>query len=453
MSVKKTTNIDNSLISSDLPNEFISEIQKIMPENWHCFIESLSKSVPISIRLNPFKSEKYIFEDYKGENVDWASYAYYLKVRPSFTLDPLFHAGHYYVQEAASMYLEQIIKKHIATSALVLDLCAAPGGKSTHLSSILSPESLLVSNEVIRSRVNILSENMIKWGNPSTIVLNNDPSEIGKSNVLFDVIVADVPCSGEGMFRKDRDAIKEWSLKNVQLCAERQKRIIADIWPALKPEGILIYSTCTYNQEENEKNIDWICENLSAEIIEEPHRFMPHITKGEGFFIAAMRKKGGNDFLLPKKKKRNKEKTLKISEPFCSWILHPEDYYFIQENNLIIAIPNSHLDTFENLKQLKIINAGIILGEIKGKDIIPAHSLAMSTKLNSSFFPRWDLKKEDALRYLRKEVFMNIPANLPKGYILVTYQDCPLGFVKNIGSRANNLYPNEWRIRMKIENT
>jgi 16S rRNA C967 or C1407 C5-methylase (RsmB/RsmF family)/NOL1/NOP2/fmu family ribosome biogenesis protein len=429
-----------------LPEAFIFRTKALLGDEWADFEQSLKEESPTSIRLNPCKPLASF--EITGENaVPWASNACYLPSRPSFTLDPLFHAGCYYVQEASSMYLEQVVKKHIFEKVKVLDLCAAPGGKSTQLSAILPEKSLLVSNEVIRSRACILAENLIKWGNPHTIVTNNDPAAFGKITGFFDVILADLPCSGEGMFRKVPDSIGEWSLHNVQLCAERQRRIIADSWSALKPGGLLIYSTCTYNREENEENLDWICRELGAEIQEEPHRFMPHKTKGEGFFIAALRSTLKPGAGRKEKGERKREKEVQL--PF-SVLVYPDEFAFFSENNVFIAIPAALREDYQFLKnQLKIISAGITLGETKGKDWIPAHALAMSNSLSLSEFPNWELDKDMALNYLRKEALQNIPSGLPKGHVLVRYQNHPLGFIKNIGNRGNNLYPQEWRIRMQ----
>ena len=433
----------------ELPEAFIRRTKTLLGEKWESFEQALKEESPTSIRLNP---KKITFEHYceqsetVAEKVLWASDAYYLSSRPSFTLDPLFHAGCYYVQEASSMFLEQIIKKHISGKVRALDLCAAPGGKSTQLSSVLPEGSLLVANEVIHSRSYVLAENLIKWGNANTIVTNNDPATIGKLTSFFDVIVADVPCSGEGMFRKDPASIGEWSLQNVQLCSERQRRIIADVWSALAPGGLLVYSTCTYNREENEENIEWLCRELGAEIIEEPHRFMPHQTKGEGFFIAAVRKTGEE-----KREKQTKRGAIKQSDTTADWLTKPNDFIFLSENATSIAIPSVHLEDYKQLKgQLKIVSAGVTLGETKGRDFIPAHALAVSNSLSLSAFPASELDKEAALRYLRKEALQMLPPDLPRGHLLVTYLHHPLGFVKNIGNRANNLYPQEWRIRMNI---
>lgn len=438
-----------------LPEAFIIRTKEWLGDEWAAFEQALNKESPVSIRLNPQKINRDLLSNVLplSEPIPWSVDGCYLESRPSFTLDPLFHAGCYYVQEASSMILEYFIRNYFPQPAKVLDLCAAPGGKSTHLSALLTAESLLVANEVIRSRAGILSENLIKWGNPNTLVTQNDPLEIGKSLPgFFDVIVADLPCSGEGMFRKDPAAIAEWSINNVRLCAERQRRIVTDVWQALKPDGILIYSTCTYNREENEENLDWICSELNAELLENPRRLMPHKIKGEGFFIAGIRKKGTT---VPEQTgKRDKAKgkregnNICRSSPFDHCLNFSNDFIFVLDNARWIAVPAVHYSDYLQVKNhLKILSAGVALGEIKGQDRIPAHGLAMSTALSETAFPRWEVDKETALNYLRKEVLQNIPPELPKGYILITYKSRPLGFVKNIGTRANNLYPQEWRVR------
>jgi NOL1/NOP2/fmu family ribosome biogenesis protein len=277
------------------------------------------------------------------------------------------------------------------------------------------------------------------------VITNNDPADFGLLNNFFDVLAADVPCSGEGMFRKDPVALKEWSPGHVRLCAERQKRIIADTWPALTPCGLLIYSTCTYNREENEDTIEWICRELGAEVVESPHRFMPHKTKGEGFCITVLRKTG-----MPSDKRKPVRTAAKSSSLQTVPLLHPERFTIVQEHRQSVAFPVAYAADYLLLKKhLKILSAGVALGEQKGKDWIPAHDLAMSIELAADTFPVWEVDRPDALRYLRKEALQDIPAGLPKGYILITQDHHPLGFVKNIGTRANNLYPQEWRIRIQ----
>ncbi len=447
-----------------LPSTFVSRTKEVLSNDFEIFLKALDEDTPVSIRLNPFK--------YAEINCDapviWASDAYYLNVRPSFTFDPLFHAGCYYVQEASSMFLEQFIKNYINEPVKCLDLCAAPGGKSTQLSSLLPLGSLLVANEVIRSRANILSENLIKWGNPSTIVTNSDPEIIGNHlPAFFDLVVADAPCSGEGMFRKDKEAITEWSLSNVQLCAERQRRIIADCWPALKPGGILIYSTCTYNTEENEENLQWIIETFGAESLNVPvpkdwtitgtkkynnsvFRFIPGKTKGEGFFIAAVRKPDSDEFTGTKRKNKDDKKTsgkIVIPPQIKQWLTNPEIFDFELKDNFISAIPRTIVNDYKEMgKFLRIVHAGIPIAEIKGKDVIPNHALSLSVEFNKNQFPVVETEKETAIAYLKKEALVLDP-DIPKGYVVLSFDKHPLGFVKNIGNRANNLYPQEWRIR------
>ncbi|MCL1937028.1 MAG: RsmB/NOP family class I SAM-dependent RNA methyltransferase [Candidatus Azobacteroides sp.] len=437
-----------------LPSAFISRTKMLLGNEWDAFMQALQEESPVSIRINPVKKASLSFES--SEKVYWASNAFYLNGRPSFTLDPLFHAGCYYVQEASSMFLEQIVAKQISQPVKVLDLCAAPGGKSTHLVSILPEGSLLVSNEAIRSRAFVLAENLVKWGNPHAIVTNNDPSVFGQLEHFFDLIVADVPCSGEGLFRKNPESIREWSVEQVRFCAERQKRILANSWKALKPGGLLIYSTCTYNREENEDNIVWICQNLGAEPTEAVHRFFPHQTKGEGFFITAVRKK--EDSEKNKESRRNGKKRdhhlHRIPQELKMGLTDPNSFVIFPESNAFIAIPSTHEEDYLFLKnRLKIVSAGIPLGETKGKDMIPAHALAMSNFLSKPSFPILELSKEASLKYLRKEALSDIPVHFPKGYALVSYLQQPLGFIKNINHRANNLYPQEWRIRMNIQTT
>ncbi|MDR2692308.1 MAG: RsmB/NOP family class I SAM-dependent RNA methyltransferase [Dysgonamonadaceae bacterium] len=442
-----------------LPETFISRTKALLGKEWDAFEQALHREQPTSIRLNPQKTEGdfLLRAGFETESpVPWASDAYYLRSRPVFTLDPHFHAGCYYVQEASSMFLEHFIKNYVREPVKALDLCAAPGGKSTHLSAILPEGSLLVANEAIRPRANILSENLTKWGNPQTVVTGSYPADIGKLQSFFDLIVCDLPCSGEGMFRKDPAAIAEWSVRNVKLCAGRQRQIIGDIFPALKPGGILIYSTCTYNREENEDNIDRICTELEMELLEKPHRFMPHQTKGEGFFIAALRKNFSRSLSFPRKRESHDNPSFLHGIPAFAgmtgrcekWLSAPDHYTFFSENNLFFAFPAEHYKEYLFLKKsLKIVSAGITLGEVKGKDLIPNHALAMSTALSETAFPRWDSDRETALKYLRKETLQNVPAEIPLGFVIVTYQNRPLGFIKNIGNRANNLYPQAWRIR------
>lgn len=447
-------------------------------EEYASFEKSLSETPPTSIRYNTRKNTseaRNIEQDNDNISiVEWCPNAYYLDNRPTFTFDPLFHAGCYYVQEASSMYLSKIISTYIKEPSLVLDLCAAPGGKSTLALSQLPEGSMLIANEVIRQRASILAENIAKWGYPNTIVTNNYAEKFQKLGLKFDAIIADVPCSGEGMFRKDEDSIKEWSEDNVEMCSKRQREIITDIWPCLKPDGILIYSTCTYNTKENEENILWIIEELGGtplpvhfsdkwnikgsmmkDIDTDVCHFMPHINKGEGFFIAAIRKNrteksdSYNDNKGKKKKNSqsffstNKDKIKEVS----NWILSPEDFKICAMNEKIIAIPHKYIEVIEQAYNvLNVISCGITMAIVKGKDAIPTTTLALSNELNTSAFPSIEVSYEDAISFLRCDC-LHLQPSVPKGYIIITYKSQPLGFVKNIGTRANNLYPQEWKIR------
>jgi 16S rRNA C967 or C1407 C5-methylase (RsmB/RsmF family)/NOL1/NOP2/fmu family ribosome biogenesis protein len=448
-----------------LPADFISETRALLGDEYPLLEAALQAPPTVSLRLNPAKGLKRL----PADRVGWCDTGYYLPERPAFTFDPLFHAGAYYVQEASSMFLEQAIRAYTEGPVKCLDLCAAPGGKSTHLQAILPAGSLLVSNEVIRSRCYILSENTTKWGSPYTIVTHNDPKEIGELRRFFDIIVADAPCSGEGMFRKNPESISEWSAGNVSLCASRQRRILHDSWDALKPGGLLIYSTCTYNTKENEENLHYILTELGAEALPVPikeawnitgplaynhpaYRFFPHKTRGEGFFLAVVRKK--EDETPPHQRKQKKEKgKAKNAIPAgpCNWLLQPEAYQIEMRENTITAFPQSVAGDLQTIAaQLRIVSSGVGLGEVKGKDIVPCHSLAMSTAFNRKAFPAVALAWDDAIRYLRKEA-ITLPDSLPKGYVLATYKGYPLGFVKHLGNRSNNLYPQEWRIRAACE--
>ena len=381
-----------------LPADFIRQTRLVMgEERLNRFLEALDEESPTSIRMNPSKGSLTV-----GESVPWCPEGYYLEGRPQFTFDPLFHAGCYYVQEAASMFVSHILRQFVKEPVTMLDLCAAPGGKSTAARTVLPEGSLLVSNEPIATRAQILLENITKWGWKDCIVTNNYPRDYRKAKTCFDVILCDVPCSGEGMFRKDPGAISEWSLQNVEKCWRLQREIVADAWECLVPGGLLIYGTCTYNIKENEENVRWIMEEYDAEMLEVPtdpswgitgsllegfsapvYRFIPGFTKSEGLFICALRKRGV----------KNKD---------C------------EVRNIM-----------QKIERLKVIS--------------------LPTPL-STHTERVDLPYSEALKYLRGEAIV-LPPNTPRGLVTVTYKGVALGSAKNIGNRANNLYPKPWRIK------
>jgi NOL1/NOP2/sun family putative RNA methylase len=415
-----------------------------------------------SIRLNSSKNLKPEIFNIKHSNIPWSEYGYYLESRPSFTFDPLFQAGCYYVQEASSMFLEQAIKQTVDLSKpiKVLDLCAAPGGKSTHIHSLISKESLLVSNETIRSRANILKDNIIKWGCENVVVTNNDPRDFAKLENYFDLIVVDAPCSGSGLFRKDPDAINEWSENNVQLCSQRQQRILADVWPALKKGGKLIYSTCSYSKEEDEEIVEWLNSYLSIAncqlsvdknwgIVESGggYRFWPDKLKGEGFFIACIQKKEGK--IDPSYMKKSKLEIANKSETEIieRWI-KKEGRSFIKHNNTVYAWPEIHVSDFSYLlNQMRVIYSGILIGELMRDKLVPAHALAMSNFVSDSF-ARIELSYEQSVQYLQRKDMSISTAN--KGWQLATNQGHILGWVNVLANRINNYYPKELRILKDI---
>ena len=444
-----------------LPIDFIESLHnQLSPEEVQQLCQALETEPVVSIRLND--KIDYLTFDADTEEVPWHEDGYYLNKRPQFTLDPLFHAGCYYVQEASSMFLGEVLNQYLKPNSIVLDMCAAPGGKSTLISQYLGEEGLLVSNEVVRQRVFILSENIQKWGNGNTIVTHNYAKDFGnKLENLFDCILVDAPCSGEGMFRKDAGAVQEWSTKNVNECVARQCEILDEVWDALKPGGVLIYSTCTFNQEENEKNVKWIMEELGAELLPVAHdpswgivegnpgyHFYPHKVKGEGLYMCVLRKLGasGASFRLPKSKAQAPKAKVDGEAEMRSWLKHPDRWVIRQQERFMSAYPAKYKELIEYIStQFICISTGFGIAELRGKNVVPQHSLAMLKDMDSSKFTKVDLTLEQALAYLRNEALV-LP-DVAQGMVLVTYEQVPLGFVKNVGNHCNNLYPKEWRIR------
>lgn len=451
-----------------LPDDFIKQIRPVFgEERFERFVKALDEPSPVSIRVNPHRaptnlpqlgeasevsSERQIIEHYQTSNpalydilkdnalknrmegaVPWCRTGYYLPNRPNFTFDPLLHAGCYYVQEASSMFLDEVLRQHLPKLTVnngplcCLDLCAAPGGKSTLLRSALPEDSVLFSNEPVRKRASILLENVVKWGYDQHYVTNAYPRDYRASKLRFDVILCDVPCSGEGMFRKDPDAIKEWSLQNVERCQQLQREIVGDAWECLNEGGLLIYSTCTYNIKEDEENVRWMQEELGAEILPvetKPewgitgsllegfnapvYRFIPGYTQGEGLFMAVVRKR--------------------LSRPSPNPSL-------CREGSSYNA---SKKETDHNTSKKGIeINKAISKLNVLTSPLPPQEGGVGGSV---------DLSYSQAISYLRGEALV-LPPDTPRGLITVSFMGFPLGPVKNIGNRANNLYPKEWRIK------
>ena len=423
-------------------------------------MDGLDNEPVVSIRINPRKR----VADPIGEPVKWASDAFYLTSRPSFTADPLFHAGCYYVQEASSMFLEQVFKQYVDTPVRVLDLCAAPGGKSTHTLSLLPEGSLFVANEPLPQRASILAENIIKWGVPATMVTRNEPADFTPFKEFFDIIIVDAPCSGEGMFRKDARAVAMWSTANVKTCVARQRAILTDIWESLRPGGLLVYSTCTFNAHEDEEMTAWIRDELGAEplpvktapewgvtgnLTEDNapvYRFIPGHTRGEGFFLALLRKDGDAPAAQPRPQRSRPTPLPKGCDSAKKWMSATEEYTFTMNGDTLTALPTMHKPAMDALQsRLKVLHCGVPVATVKNNKLLPQHPLAMSAALNRDAFPQVELTCEQALAYLHREA-LSLP-DAPMGIILFTYKDTPLGFAKNVGNRVNNLYPAEWRIR------
>jgi 16S rRNA C967 or C1407 C5-methylase (RsmB/RsmF family)/NOL1/NOP2/fmu family ribosome biogenesis protein len=450
-------------VPSQLPKEFLASLEGLPGYDAAAFkAVHAAGPGPTSIRINPAKPPAIL--PAKATPVPWSSHGYHLETRPSFTFDPLFHAGAYYVQEASSMFLEQALRQttDLARPQKVLDLCAAPGGKSTLLQSILSPESLLISNEVIRNRVHILEENMNKWGAANAIVTSNDPRDFQRLENYFDVIVVDAPCSGSGLFRREPGAVEEWSSGNVQLCWQRQQRILADCWPALRHDGVLIYSTCSYSREEDEDVLDWITTELDAKscrlqtapewnIVETTgskgaygYRFYPHRLMGEGFFIACLRKNGGGIFTPPRKTSFPERPGKKEQESLRNWVLSSSPLAFFVHQQQVHALPESRLAELPILQAACYLkSAGLLLGQLSAKDFIPDHHLAMSTIVHPGVMTL-PLSRQQALQYLRKEELRLETTH--RGWALVQYEGHNLGWIKVLPQRSNNYYPKEWRI-------
>jgi 16S rRNA C967 or C1407 C5-methylase (RsmB/RsmF family)/NOL1/NOP2/fmu family ribosome biogenesis protein len=443
-----------------LPTEFIPSLRGVPGFDAEAFIAVHTDSTPVtSLRLNPMKPAKWE-QGWNLSQVPWCEEGRYLSQRPSFTLDPLMHAGAYYVQEASSMFIRHILEKLFQPEAKIniVDVCAAPGGKATLLAAYFQ-QALLVANEVIKSRVPILEENLIKWGTPNTIVTNNDPAQLGRVQGFFDLMLVDAPCSGSGLFRKDPLAVSEWSKEQVALCGRRQERILSDVLPALREGGILIYATCSFSPEEDEDITRWLIDEMDMEAIHLEinaewgivnsqfpgcFRFFPDRLQGEGFYIAVLRKKAPVDFFSGREAGLEKVNSLK-SQLFSNVFGLESNHHLFQQSGAVRIFPEQHWPALCLLAGcLYIKRAGIELGQEKGKDVVPSHEWAMMWG-NKLGWPTLRIGKEEALAYLGRQP---LQLSLEKGWSLLNYNECFLGWVKNAGSRLNNYYPSEWRIRL-----
>jgi len=446
----------------NLPPDFTAQMQAILGPELPAFLEALDRPAPVSIRLNPAKPSAWSAKDL--ERIPWHPEGRYLPERPVFTLDPAFHAGAYYVQEASSMLIAEAVRQlaGLTRPLRALDLCAAPGGKTTLLASLLSEDSLLVANEVIQSRTLPLRHNIAKWGLPNVWAANHDSRDFAPLQGFFDLVLVDAPCSGEGLFRKDPDAISEWSLNNVGLCCGRQKRILTDAAPLVKPGGILLYSTCTYNHREDTENARWLAEEWGFEprSLSLPpewritdtgtgYQCFPHKVKGEGFYLACFQKPEQKED-LPKPRGTGKKwpapgKT-ETAALLRDWIHPAKDAVLVQSARQgLLFLPAPLLEEAEFLGgHLFRLLPGQLFGEQKGKDLIPAPELALSTWLHPGI-PFVELDHAQALRFLRKEPLEGMAGN---GWRLMRNEGMGLGWAKLLPNRLNNYFPTEWRIRI-----
>ena len=440
--------------------------------NLSAVLDALSGEPSVSVRINPAKagSPTEIFGNLVSGPVEWNRHAAFLSERPAFTLDPLIHAGAYYVQDSSAMFpgkafrdvLDKVLESGII-SPKVLDLCAAPGGKTTDISASLRESCkggyLLISNEIMKQRAAVLADNAAVWGDPSVVVTSVDPKAFGTLPGFFDIIVADVPCSGEGMFRKDDEAVSQWSEENVALCQARQRRIVADVWPSLAEGGFLVYSTCTFNNLENDDNVKWICSEFGAEIIgidscgllrtECGVSLVPGFVRGEGQYCAVLRKTSPSAGTAACSG-RQQDRWQKLPEAHASIIrpLLDEEMAMIVKDGRIVAVPEYVRCLLSMLEPLRPLARGLAVGMFKGKDFIPDADLALSLSLRRGAFNEFEVNRETALSFLHRD-----PVRLPdaeRGILLLVYRGLPIGFVKNLGNRCNSLHPLHRRIRMDI---
>ena len=440
--------------------------------NLSAVLDALSGEPSVSVRINPAKagSPTEIFGNLVSGPVEWNRHAAFLSERPAFTLDPLIHAGAYYVQDSSAMFpgkafrdvLDKVLESGII-SPKVLDLCAAPGGKTTDISASLRESCkggyLLISNEIMKQRAAVLADNAAVWGDPSVVVTSVDPKAFGTLPGFFDIIVADVPCSGEGMFRKDYEAVSQWSEENVALCQARQRRIVADVWPSLAEGGFLVYSTCTFNNLENDDNVKWICSEFGAEIVgidgcgllrtECGVSLVPGFVRGEGQYCAVLRKTSPSAGTAACSG-RQQDRWQKLPEAHASIIrpLLDEEMAMIVKDGRIVAVPEYVRCLLSMLEPLRPLARGLAVGMFKGKDFIPDADLALSLSLRRGAFNEFEVNRETALSFLHRD-----PVRLPdaeRGMLLLVYRGLPIGFVKNLGNRCNSLHPLHRRIRMDI---
>lgn len=446
----------------NLPVDFLKEIESYRAPQLQGLAGALSADAEVSVRVNVGKN---VAVRPGAERVPWCGSGFYLPGRVSFTFDPAMHQGLYYVQDASSMAIQSIVGQLVSGMGAVryLDSCAAPGGKTTAAMDALPPGSLVVANEYDFKRAGVLAENVEKWGCGNVLVSRGDTVRFRKFPDFFDIIAADVPCSGEGMMRKDAEAVAQWSLSLVADCVVRQRKIVGNLWDALRPGGYMIYSTCTFNIHENEEVVDWITGHLGGETVKldiggfegvadgvgtrhHCYRFIPGVIRGEGLFVSVIRKNDAEE-CRPVKKTKGQMPDRRVDayrSVLSSWL--DGDFCFQSYGDDVYAIAEDVCGDMAVLdKGLDVMHRGIHVATIKGRDLVPAQGLAMSQALRRGCFTEVEMDYSRSVAYLRRET-LTLPEGVSRGYVLITYKGRPLGFVKNLGTRANNMYPQPWRI-------
>lgn len=450
-------------MSTPLPDRFVEIMRERLGEDAERLFAALDTEPAVSLRLNPMKPA----ESFEGESVGWCKWGRYLAERPQFTLDPLLHGGAYYVQEASSQFVAHLLANHDMEGAKVLDMCAAPGGKTTIYSTLVGRMGLVVANDISHSRAMALADNVQRWGMGNVVVTCNEPSHIGAFTHWFDVVAVDAPCSGEGMFRKMEEARTEWSPSSPDVCAERQREILAEAWRVLRPGGTLIYSTCTFNPTEDEGVVEWLMaeygdelESVDSVLTEDGwgierscigafqcFHFYPHKARGEGFFAAIAKKSDGAiKRNSPKARRKLFSKPAKADvKELARWVDDASEHEFMMVGEDIYAYNSAVADSIVTLSEnLSVVYSGVAMGRIFKQRLKPEHPLALYVGLNKGVVPMVEVSLEDAVDYLRRNDIA--AAQFDEGINVVVYRGIPIGFVKRIGARCNNMYPKDLRI-------
>lgn len=454
----------------NLPIEFEKKMKAFLGDEWDDFLYSYDNNRFQALRFNTLKVQSpeermrilktlKISSDKKGS---WANEAYYFdeNVRPG--KHPYHEMGLYYIQEPSAMSAAALLAPK--PGMRVLDLCAAPGGKSTQLATYLGDSGLLVSNEINTQRSRILSQNIERMGIKNAIVTNEDSFVLASHFPgFFNAIQVDAPCSGEGMFRKLPEAIEQWSMENVAICAERQKEILDNAAVMLKPGGTIVYSTCTFSKEENEDVIEYFLERHPDFTLEEMERFWPHKVDGEGHFVAKLVRRGCVDTDLKADRKTKKNKNSKnrknetkpaltkenmkllsefldetISEDVAAWIKNSRLVMFGEQ---LYRLPDMEVD----IKGLKVQRAGLHIGEFKKQRFEPSHSLALALKLNDAKnLVKLTCDNPQTIGFFNGQSVMlsdEQAAECKKGWALVCVDGYPAGWGKVNGAQVKNHYP------------